>query len=42
MLEYRILSSLEKVFPDGRGVDAPAPELVMLKGENLSFQLALK
>ena len=42
MMEYRILSSLEKVFPDGRGVDAPAPELCMLKGESLSFQLALK
>lgn len=41
-MEYRILSSLEKVFPDGRGTDAPAPELTMLKGESLSFQLALR
>ena len=38
----KLLSSLEKVFSDGRGTDAPAPALAALRGESLSFQIALK
>lgn len=41
-MECRLLSSLEKVFPDGRGTDASAPRLTALRGESLSFQIAVK
>ena len=41
-MECRLLSSLEKIFPDGRGTDAPAPRLTALRGESVSFQVALK
>lgn len=42
MLKWKVLSSLEKIFSDGRGVGAETPELTMLRGESLSFQVALE
>ena len=41
-LEYRLVSSLEKVFPDGRGTNGESPCLSALRGESISFQLAVK
>lgn len=40
-MEARILSGLEKVFPDGRGTDGAAPLLQALQGECVFFQLAV-
>lgn len=41
-MECRLFSSLEKIFPDGRGTEAPAPRLTALRGESLSFQVGVK
>lgn len=40
-MEVRLVSCLEKIFADGRGVDAPAPRLTALRGESISFQAAI-
>lgn len=41
-MECRLVSSLEKIFPDGRGTEAPAPGLTALRGESLAFQVGVK
>ena len=40
-MEIRLVSCLEKIFPDGRGVQSPAPDLCALQGEAVAFQCAL-
>ena len=39
-MDIKIVSCVEKVFPDGRGTDAPVPHLSALRGECVSFQIA--
>jgi len=41
MMECRLVSCLEKIFPDGRGVSAPLPPLSALQGESIAFQCAI-
>ena len=40
-MDVRLVSCLEKIFPDGRGADGAAPLLEGLQGESLSFQMAV-
>ncbi len=40
-MDVRLVSCLEKIFPDGRGADGSAPLLEGLQGESLSFQMAV-
>ena len=41
-MEYRLISSLDKVFPDRQLSGVSAPLLTALQGETVSLQLAAK
>lgn len=41
-MEFRLISCLDKVFEDGRGTDGAFAAPVALRGESVSFQIAIK